>query len=299
MIEDMIVDVVNEHYFEGQYEQLRDDILRLLAVDIELDREKWGMLGEDGMIDMILNRAYDVYRKKERLVAEPLHRIVQQIEESDSESKPTKIQVIFTDGIRRMRVIVDVEKAVKNEGREVARSLERTAILSTIDNKWMEHLRELDTVKEGIGLRSFAQKDPLMEYKKEAFEMFKTLISEINRETISVIWKAIPEMQQDRAEQMQQAQKTKSQIDLERARAQQADSTNMGFRGARQQQDQNGNQQRASAPGEKRQPVTVDDEPGRNDYVKVQNMGSGETKEVKWKYAKKMVNEDGWILIEK
>ena len=113
-----------------------------------------------------------------------------------------------------------------------------------------------------------------------------------------MIWKAIPEMQQDRAEQMQQAQKSKSKIDLDSARAQQADSTNMGFRGAKQQ-DQNGNQKQASAPGEKRQPVTVEDEPGRNDYVKVQNMGTGETKELKWKYAEKMVNEDGWILVEK
>ncbi|CAN5443087.1 preprotein translocase subunit SecA [soil metagenome] len=297
MIEDLIVEIINEHYFQGNYEQIRDDVLRQLAVDIEIDRDKWGILGDDGMIDMILEKAYEVYRKKEKLVSEPLYRIVKQIQESDSEKKPTKIQVIFSDGIRRMRVIVDVEKASNNEGREVARSLERTAILSTIDNKWMEHLRELDTVKEGIGLRSYGQKDPLMEYKREAFEMFKNLISEINSETISVIWKAIPEMQKDRAEQMQQAQKTRSKIDLERAQAQHADSTNMGFRGA--DQEQNGNQQRGTAPGEKKQPVTVEEEPGRNDYVKVQNMGSGETKEVKWKYAKKMVNEDGWILIEK
>jgi preprotein translocase subunit SecA len=97
--------------------------------------------------------------------------------------------------MRRMRIVVDVERASKNEGREVARSLERSAILSTIDNKWMEHLRELDTVKEGIGLRSFGQKDPLMEYKKEAFEMFKMLIDEINKETTSLIWKAVPEVQ--------------------------------------------------------------------------------------------------------
>lgn len=296
MIEDLIVEIVEEHYFEGNYEQIRDDVLRQLAVDLEINRDKWGMLGDDGMIDMILERAYEVYRKKEKLVSEPLYRIVKQIQESDSEKKPTKIQVIFSDGIRRMRVIVDVEKAANNEGREVARSLERTAILSTIDNKWMEHLRELDTVKEGIGLRSYGQKDPLMEYKKEAFEMFKNLISEINRDTISVIWKAIPEMQQNRAEQMQQAEKSKSRIDLERARAQQADATNMGFRGAGQ--EQNGNQQ-GSAPGEKRQPVTVENEPGRNDYVKVQNMSTGETKDVKWKYAEKMVNEDGWILMEK
>src|SRR6056297_185461 len=299
MLEDMVEGIVDKYYPEGLFEELRDEILRQLAVEIEIDRDQWAIMGEDGLIDHIIEKAYENYRRKERMVSEPLYNIIKQIKESDSEKKPSKIQVIFTDGMRRMRIVVDVERASKNEGREVARSLERSAILSTIDNKWMEHLRELDTVKEGIGLRSFAQKDPLMEYKREAFEMFKTLISEINRETISVIWKAIPEMQQDRAEQMQQAQKSKSRIDLERARAQQADSTNMGFRGAKKQQDQNGNQQGGSAPGEKRQPVTVEDEPGRNDYVKVQNMGTGETKELKWKYAEKMVNEDGWILVEK
>lgn len=296
MIEDLIVDIVNEHYFQGNYEQIHDDVLRLLAVDVELDRDHWGALGDDGLIDHILKRAYEAYRKKENLVAAPLNNIIKQIENSDSEKKPTKIQVIFSDGIRRMRIVVDVEKAAKNEGHEVARSLERTAILSTIDNKWMEHLRELDTVKEGIGLRSFGQKDPLMEYKREAFEMFKTLITEINREAVSLIWKAIPEMQRDPSK-VQQAQKTKGKFDLEKANAQQSDATNMGFRGVGGEQG-NGNQ-KAKAPGEKRQPVTVEDEPGRNDYVKLQNMGSGETKEVKWKYAKKMVDEDGWVLIEK
>jgi preprotein translocase subunit SecA len=115
-----------------------------------------------------------------------------------------------------MRVIVDVEKAAKNEGREVARALERTAILSTIDDKWMEHLRELDTVKEGIGLRSFGQKDPLLEYKKEAFEMFKDLLDNINQDAISLIWKAIPEIQADPAK-VKQAQKQKAKVDIDKA----------------------------------------------------------------------------------
>jgi preprotein translocase subunit SecA len=84
---------------------------------------------------------------------------------------------------------------------------------------------------------------------------------------------------------------------MSKAQAQQADSTNMGFRGG-QQADGDG-QQKASAPGEKRQPVTVDDEPGRNDHVKLQNINTQEVKDVKWKYAKKMVNEGGWVVIEK
>ncbi|MDX1591315.1 MAG: preprotein translocase subunit SecA, partial [Balneolaceae bacterium] len=297
MLEDLVEGIVEEYYPEGEFEQLRDEILRRLAVEIEIDLDKWAIMGEDGLVDHIIEKAFEVYRKKERMISEPLYRIIQQIQKSDAERKPTKIQVIFSDGIRRMRIVVDVERAAKNEGREVARSLERSAILSTIDNKWMEHLRELDSVKEGIGLRSFAQKDPLLEYKREAFEMFKMLIDEINKETISLIWKAVPEMQAD-PNRMEQAQKAKSKYDMSKAQSQHADSTNMGLKSAAQQ---NGGQQQqqASAPGDKRQPVTVEDEPGRNDYVKVQNMNTQEVKEVKWKYAKKMVNEEGWILIEK
>jgi preprotein translocase subunit SecA len=296
MLEDLVEKIVTDYYPEGAFEELRDEVLRHLAVEIELDRDKWAALGEDGLIDHIIEKAFEVYRRKERMIAEPLYRVVQKIQESDAEKKPDKIQVIFTDGIRRMRVIVSVEKAALNEGREVARALERTAILSTIDDKWMEHLRELDTVKEGIGLRSFGQKDPLLEYKKEAFSMFKDLLDNINQDTISLIWKAIPEIQADPAK-VKQAQQQKAKVDISKAQAQHADSTNMGFRGGQQQ---NGDQQQQpSAPGEKRQPVTVEDEPGRNDYVKVQNMGTNEVKEIKWKYAKRMIDEDGWVLIEK
>ena len=296
MLEDLAEKIVNDYFPEGAFEELRDEVLRHLAVEIELDRDHWAALGEDGLIDHIIEKAFEAYRRKERMVAEPLYRVVQKIQESDAEKKPDKIQVIFTDGIRRMRVIVSVEKAAQNEGREVARALERTAILSTIDDKWMEHLRELDTVKEGIGLRSFGQKDPLLEYKKEAFSMFKDLLDNINQDAISLIWKAIPEIQADPAK-VKQAQQQKAKVDINKAQTQHADSTNMGFRGGQQQ---NGDQQQQpSAPGEKRQPVTVEDEPGRNDYVKVQNMGTNEVKEIKWKYAKRMIDEDGWVLIEK
>lgn len=299
MLEDLVESVVETHYPQGELDELRDTILRFLAVDIKLDREEMGKMGPDVLIDHIIERAYEVYRQKEDMIAKPLYQVIQNIKNSDAEDKPTKVQVIFTDGIRRMRVVVDVDAAYENEGREVARALERTAVLSTIDNKWMEHLRELDSVKEGIGLRAYGQKDPLLEYKKEAFEMFKQLLDEINQEAISLIWKAIPEMQADQ-EKMKQAPKERAKVDMNRAKTQHSDATNMGFKsGANQQQngpDGSGQQQRSD---QKPQPVTVDEEPGRNDYVKIQNMNSGEVVDIKWKKAKRMMEDDSWVLIEK
>ncbi len=295
MLVDLVERIVEQHYGQGEFEEMRDTVLRFLAVDIDLEPEEMAELGEDGLIEHTIDKAFEGYRQKEEMISKPLYQVIKNIEESDAENKPTKVQVIFTDGIRRMRVVVDVERAMENEGHEVARALERTAVLSTIDDKWMEHLRELDSVKEGIGLRAFGQKDPLLEYKREAFEMFKQLLDEINQTAISLIWKAIPEMQAD--QRLQQAQKQKAKVDMNQAKTQHTDSTNMGYRQmAGQEQNGSGQQQRSDR---KPQPVTVEEEPGRNDYVKIQNMNSGEVIDIKWKKAKRMIDKDGWILIEK
>jgi len=296
MLEDLVESVVDEHYPEGELDQLKDTILRFLAVDIELDREEMGKMGPDALIDHIIERAYEVYRQKEEMISQPIYEVVKNIEQSDAENKPSKVQVIFTDGIRRMRVVIDVEKALENEGHEVARALERTAVLSTIDDKWMDHLRELDSVKEGIGLRAYGQKDPLLEYKREAFEMFKQLLDEINQEAISLIWKAIPEMQADQRK-MQQAPEERAKVDMNRAKTKHSDATNMGFK--TDAASQNGGQQQQNRSDQKPKPVTVEEEPGRNDYVKIQNMSSGEVIDIKWKKAKRMIEEDSWVLIEK
>ncbi len=295
MLEDLVESVVDEHYPQGELDQLRDTILRFLAVDIQLDRDEMGQLGPDMLVDHIIKRAYEVYEQKEEMISKPLFEVIKNIKQSDAENKPTKVQVIFTDGIRRMRVVVDVEEAYENEGKEVARALERTAVLSTIDNKWMDHLRELDAVKEGIGLRAYGQKDPLLEYKKEAFEMFKQLLDEINQNAISLIWKAIPEMQADQ-QKMKQAPEERAKVDMNRAKTEHSDATNMGFKSGGQQSQNGGQQQRSD---QKPQPVTVDEEPGRNDYVKIQNMSSGEVIDIKWKKAKRMMEDDSWVLIEK
>ncbi|MDX1586607.1 MAG: preprotein translocase subunit SecA, partial [Balneolaceae bacterium] len=297
MLVDLVERIVEQHYGEGEFSEMRDTILRFLAVDIELEPEEMAELGEDGIIDHTIDKAFEAYRQKEEMISEPLYKVIKNIDESDAENKPTKIQVIFTDGIRRMRVVVDVDKALENEGHEVARALERTAVLSTIDDKWMEHLRELDSVKEGIGLRAFGQKDPLLEYKREAFDMFKQLLDEINQNAISLIWKAIPEMQADQ-QKLQQAQQEKAKVDMKRAKTQHTDSTNMGFRQAAGQA-QNGSGGQGQRSDQKPQPVTVEEEPGRNDYVKIQNMSSGKVIDIKWKKAKRMINDEGWILIEK
>jgi len=295
MLEELVESMVDDFVAAGDYEGLHKEILRRLAVDVEFEAENWRKLGEDELTELIVDRALEVYRRKEELMAKPLYEVMKRISEADPERRPDRVQIVFTDGIHRMRVVVDVDAALENEGREVARALERSAVLSVIDDKWMQHLRELDSVKEGIGLRSFAQKNPLLEYKKEAFDMFKQLLDMINQEAISMIWKSFPEAQANE-DKLQQAQQQKSRFDTSRMKTQHADSTGMGLQTTAGQPLEGG--QNPPMGNVKRKPVAVAVEPGRNDTVTVQNMSSGETRTIKWKHAKKLVDEQGWVMVE-
>lgn len=294
MLEELIENMVDDHVAAGDYEGLHKEVLRNLAVDVEFNEDEWRQKDEEQLSEMIVERALEVFKRKEEIMAKPLYEVMKRISEADPERRPERVQVVFTDGIRRMRVVVDVAAALENEGREVARALERSAVLSVIDDKWMQHLRELDSVKEGIGLRSFAQKNPLLEYKKEAFEMFKQLLDMINQEAISLIWKSFPEAQSNNGE-LQQAQQQKSRFDTSKMQTQHADSTGMGLQGGQSDQTP---KQNPMGPNVKRKPVEVADEPGRNDQVTIQNMNTGETKAIKWKHAKKLVDEQGWVVVE-
>jgi len=98
-------------------------------------------------------------------------------------------------------------------------NLERYAVLQVIDEKWREHLREMDDLKEGIHLRAYGQRDPLVEYKKEAYEMFVALVNDINTEVISLVFRYYPDMQvarQQTAVRQQRAATTTSMPRRER-----------------------------------------------------------------------------------
>jgi preprotein translocase subunit SecA len=264
MLYELIETIVGDHFRDAEYEAIQDKMIRMLAVDATVDREKWSALGEDGLVELLVNQSLEVYKNKTRMLSEPFLRILKQIQESDVPNKPTSVQIIFNDGIKRMRVVVEVTKAMETEGRELVHAMERAAVLSVIDDKWMEHLRELDSVKEGIGLRAFGQKDPLLEYKREAFNMFTELVQEINQEVISTIWKAMPEGANDQQQLTQAKAPVKRKIDMSTLRTQHDEVPNMSV--------QLGGVQKQGPPGlatggkpRKPEPVVVTDKVGRND----------------------------------
>ncbi len=264
MLYELIESIVGDHYRDAEYEQIQEKLIRMLAVDAQIEREKWARLGDDGMTEHLVNHALEVYKNKTRILAEPFYKIVKQIHESEMPNKPTSVQVIFNDGVKRMRVVVEIDKAVETEGKELVHAMERAAVLAVIDDKWMEHLRELDSVKEGIGLRAFGQKDPLLEYKREAFNMFAELVEEMNQEVISMIWKAMPEGANNQEQLTQAKAPTKRKIDMSKLRTEHEEAPNLSVQlGGGQPQQPKG--VAAGGQQKKPEPVVVGEKVGRND----------------------------------
>jgi preprotein translocase subunit SecA len=164
----------------------------------------------------------------------------------------TEFESLGNQGIKDR--IIEEAKTFYNKkeemlGSELMARLERFATLSVIDQKWKDHLREMDDLKEGIGLRAYGQKDPLVEYKTEAFQLFLNLLQEIRDEVVSFAFKFFPQAPEEVQENRRQpARMTASKQSTE----------NIGMSG---QQQQGGGEQVAGKP----QPIQVEEKIGRND----------------------------------
>jgi len=146
-------------------------------------------------------------------------------------------------------------------GSEMMGRIERFATLSVIDEKWREHLRDIDDLKEGINLRAYGQKDPLLEYKQEAFKLFVDMLESIGTETLSLAFKLYPVVSPQRAD-VQLPKEPKSKVRRERLVATHAEATSAYSVASAKQQAQS---DIATEEVPKQMPIRVEKAPGRND----------------------------------
>ncbi len=256
MLHTLIEEIVFKYHGEGDVDEMREELRRVLALDYGIDRDRFFALGEDGVRDDVFEFAVQQYRNKRQALARPFFESIQRLVQSELENKPERIFVDFSDGHRGLRCVVKVEDVIESSGHEINHGLERTAMLRLIDERWTEHLRSLDEVKEGIGLRAYGQRDPLIEYKMEAFRLFKEVIEQIGRDVVSFVYRAGPVV--SKRPEAPAAGRQRSRLDRQRARMRH-DSMEPSY-------GVSGNGQRSADrdPTAGRQPVTVGERTGRN-----------------------------------
>ena len=252
------------HRQDGDYDTFRLDSIRLIGVDPEMDPSWFKSAPVSSVTDTFQDQVLGLYEHKSKQVGE---RILPEIKRVYAEHghRYKRIVVPFTDGTAGYNVSADMDEAIKSEGKTVMRDVEKVATLALIDDAWKEHLRNVDDLKESVQGASFEQKDPLVIYKMEAYNLFEGLIGHINSQVTSFLLKGSLALPNE--EEMRRAQAAQSQAEAQRK----AQASRLRTNNSQQQTETQVAAQRAAqsagynGPVQRTQPIVREKVVGRND----------------------------------
>ena len=241
------------------FEAFELDLIRLIGIDSPVTQQEYAVIDRTELTEKVYQAMREQYDRKSEKVA---HRAFPQIKHVYETMSDKYKNIVFplTDGRREIRMIINLEEAYKSEGAAISRAFEKNVILGKIDDEWKEHLREMDDLRSAVHNAQYEQKDPLLVYKLESFELFKSMLLRLNGEAIEMLMKLDLPVEQE-------VQSTNKEITHQNnyAKAQ----TNQESNTTSTTPPQFSNNQQAirnSMPQqEKQQPVVADPKIGRND----------------------------------
>jgi len=196
MVFDVAEDIVTEYKDGTNFEGFRLEVIKNFSVDTSIDEQEFNSKGIHHLTDKLFEEVTAFYARKSEAIIHQSMSVLKQVY-AERGAQIEQVVVPFTDGIRHIQVPVNLQKAIDNNGREVTKAFEKTIILALIDDSWKEHLREMDELKQSVQNAVYEQKDPLIIYKMEAFNLFKSMLNVVNKEVVSFLYKGGIPVQQD------------------------------------------------------------------------------------------------------
>jgi preprotein translocase subunit SecA len=192
---DVVEDIATEYKEQNNYEGFHIEIIRVFSVDVNSSQDEFATTNVNKLVDETFAMVSDFYKRKAEGIANQAYPVLKDVLVNRG-AQVEDIIVPFTDGIHGLQVVVPLKKAVENHGVEVFKSFEKNVTLYLIDDAWKEHLREMDELKQSVQNAVYEQKDPLLVYKFEAFELFRQMLANVNKELVSFLFRGIIPTQQ-------------------------------------------------------------------------------------------------------
>ena len=224
------------------YADFEEYVMAQLSIDLGFDEKFYSNANGDQLTDALCKQMQAVYERRMNTLAEKVYPFIKMIFEKQG-NMYKNIAIPISDGRKMLTLSVDLEKAYNTQGKEIAKALSRSIILYQIDEHWKQHLRDMDDLRQSVQNAAYEQKDPLVVYKLESYNLFATMLEELNKDALSFLLRAFVPLRED--SEARPAQAPRSQ-DMSNMRTQRNDLTTNG-------------EQRAKAP------IHVDKKIGRND----------------------------------
>ncbi|MBT8323857.1 MAG: preprotein translocase subunit SecA, partial [Winogradskyella sp.] len=272
----------------NDFKNFEFELIRYFSMASPITEEEFTKQSSQQIAGTIYKAAFKHYRDKMQRNADLAFPVIENVYKTQSD-RFKRIVVPFTDGVKNLQVVTDLQKAYETKGKQLINDFEKNITLAIVDDAWKTHLRKMDELKQSVQLAVHEQKDPLLIYKFEAFELFKVMIDQVNKDVISFLFKG--EIPQETADTIREA-RARRQENLETTKE---EIPNIDERAAQNRAAGN----RASQSREMVETI-VRDKPkiGRNDKVTIKNVMNGQSKVVKYKQAIPLIDKGEWVLVD-
>src|SRR5690606_7765109 len=286
MIFDTTESISETNKTANDFKNFEFELIRYFSMSSPITEAEFGKLSAQEITSKVYKEAFNNYKDKMTRNADIAFPIIKNVYETQRD-KFKRIVVPFTDGVKSLNVVTDLEKAYQTGGKQLITDFEKNITLAIIDDAWKTHLRKMDELKQSVQLAVHEQKDPLLIYKFEAFELFKAMIDEVNKDVISFLFKG--ELPSETQNTIQEA-KVRRQ---EKLNVQKDEIPNLDERSSQSRAVGNNTQQQAQIVE-----TIVRERPkiGRNDQVTIKHVINGENKTLKYKQAEPLLMKGDWVL---
>jgi len=275
--------IVGENKSKNDFKNFDFELIRYFSITSPITSNEFDKLSEMEITGKVYKAAMAYYTEKTERSAREAFPIIADVYQKEG-NKFERIVVPFSDGIKTLNVVTDLKKAFDSNGTQLVADFEKNITLAIVDEAWKKHLRKMDELKTSVQLAVHEQKDPLLIYKLEAFNLFRTMLDGVNKEVISFLFKGdLPQQNQNiqEAKQVREKQKyteTKDEITSSESANREAGQT----------------QQRPQVTE-----TIVRETPkiNRNDTVTIKQVMSGKTETMKFKKAESLLASGEWILV--
>jgi len=282
MIYDTCEVIVENNKNNNDFANFEFELIRYFSFTSPISDEEFRSKTIPEISNLLYQKVYNHYQEKIERNAVLAFPVIKDVYLNQGD-KYERIVVPFTDGVKTIQVVTNLKKAYETDGKELIKDFEKNITLSIIDEAWKNHLRQMDELKQSVQNATYEQKDPLLIYKFEAFELFKELIDKINKEVVSFLFKGeLPNQNPNQVSQAHRPKREKVQLSKEEIH----------------------NLSEGGMPNPTQEPQAVETvvrterKIGRNERVTIKNVMSGENKTLKYKQAIPLIEKGEWVLAD-
>ena len=286
MIYNTCENITSKNKNVNDFKNFEFELIKYFSITTDIDSDSFESMNINEITEKIYKVVLNHYMNKIQSNAKLAFPVIKHVYENQRE-KFKRIVVPFSDGVKTLQVITNLEKAFESGGDQLITDFEKNITLAILDNSWKNHLRKMDELKQSVQLAVHEQKDPLLIYKFEAFELFKILLDEVNKEILSFLFKA--EISTNNQNVKEASERKPVKLNTSKEEIPNSD----------QLREQNRAITNRSSNQQVETIVRTQPKVGRNDRVNIKNLKTGETKELKYKHAENLISSGEWIMNNK